>query len=599
MSRRTPYAVFAPLALAGCIELKPADPAAPMCRIDEECDTGEVCGSDGICYGNPPALRLGAELFPPAALGMELARSDLGEIGISPDGTIENLTFLPSVRVAGRVVLAGEPDLSVSARIVFRRASRIPGGPDYVVTAQAQPGKRPGETGFVARLVPNDPQDPDDLYEVSIYPDDTPSSDLIAPSPAELAPPRRDFVAIHADHDDMTLLLGEEDGMKEIRGRVLDAVSKGVPGLIVRAYGTFQPGARRELASSLGRTDLQGWFSIRVPIKWQDTFDLVVAPAKGGEPFPSVVRTGVLVPDPVTWPTTEATTIPDIRLPAFPTPVTFTLPVAGWSPGGGLEPAAGTTVKLTTVLDASGDVTTFEAEGVADAAGNVNVKLVPATASGNRTYFLAATPPPTAAYASLAGETLAVGTLGGTLEQKVLPPRVYVTGTVVSHDGAALENATVRAQPSYGFLLGLESSQRQALTQFAWPEVVTDRDGRFGIYLDPGVLGLATSYDLEIIPPASSLRPRWSMDELSLDPYADRTEPLDVGRVVLPDASYARGVVTDPSGGPVAEAEMRLYVVQDAPACAAKATDCQPLARLRSIAKSGPEGDLFLVLPAP
>src|SRR6185436_11343702 len=112
---------------------------------------------------------------------------------------------------------------SVAAHIVFRRPSRIKGAPDYVVTAESEPGVSDPEPSFALQIVPTLPGE---TFTVTILPDDTLPIDQTH-TVAQLAPPYRQLgFAFESDTHDVVFPLGSESpggATKTIRGRVLTA----------------------------------------------------------------------------------------------------------------------------------------------------------------------------------------------------------------------------------------------------------------------------------------------------------------------------------------------------------------------------------------
>lgn len=588
----TLFAVVA-AALGGCVEKK--GPTGE-CQRTEDCASGQICGEDGLCYGDPPALALAAELYPPEDRA-DLPRTEVTALAISAEGQLV-LAFARPVEVAGRVVLADDADVSVAAKVVFRRRSRIPGVPSYVVTADSQPGRIGTDASFRVRLAPNEPGE---VYEVTVYPDDgaihQPQNGW--PTPAELAPPLREpSVLVAEDLPGVTFTLAKPGGLKQITGRVVDAAQKGVEGLRVRAYGRFTPDAAPEILSSRGKTDAHGRFSVWVPVAAEDDFDLVITP-KPGDPLPHITRRGIHVEDPPgEWTVTKD--IGDLALPAYPKPTAFELPVFGSSPGGGMAPAVGAVVTFRTELDANDATTvTYVAQALVDPDGYARVLLIPGGES-NRQYGYDAVPPPGTPYGAAWGRPLDVGPTGGVLgATEPLPARLYITGRVMESLGIPAAGVTIRAEPSPIFTYALDARAREILVGVAWPETVSDPEGRFALFVDPLVLGALVTYDFELVPPQGSLLPRWSLDGLPADA---KGTTMALGELWLPDASYARGPVTDASGAPVPGAEVRVYEVATDTTICALAQDpsaCVLPARLRALAESDGSGRVKLVLPDP
>lgn len=577
----------------GCIE---AEAPKGECHIDDDCPGDEVCREDHLCYGSPPAIPLAAELYPSEERAGDLARAEVTELAIDKRGEFE-LAFADSVVVEGRVVLFGETT-SAAAKLVFRRPSRIPGAPDYVVTTDSEPGRPEGESSFRVRLIPTDSGE---TYQVTVYPDNgaiyTPPEGW--PTPAELAPPKREPVLITEDLTGVVITLADAQGMKQIRGRLVDAAGRGFEGLRVRAYGRFTPGSAPEILSSRVRTDADGRFAIVVPVAAEDDFDIVFLPDPGA-PLPQATLRNVHVDDPPGDITVTAD-IGDVVLPSFAAPTDFVLPVFGQSSAGGDEPATGAVVSFRSQILSEGDLTVeYRAEGVVDGNGLATVKLIPGGLQQNRLYTVNVLPLPDSEHAARWGDAVEVGLMGGVLAMLApLPQRIYVSGQVLDHEGQPAPNVRVLPIPAPAFTFGLDAAARDAVAALRWPETLTDADGVFAIHLDPAILGVDAVYDFELEPPEMSLLPRWTVSAVDLG-GADAARSM--GEIVLPDASLAWGTVLGPDGEPVPLAQVRVYeTFDDSTVCAAipQESGCQAPARLRALAQADEAGAVRLVLPSP
>jgi hypothetical protein len=100
--------------------------------------------------------------------------------------------------------------------------------------------------------------------------------------------------------------------------------------------------------------------------------------------------------------------------------------------------------------------------------------------------------------------------------------------------------------------------------------------------------------------PFSSGAPSWTFENIEMPAEG---EGVDLGVLALPEASYARGLVRDRAGSPVAGAELRLYQLGAADNCTRILeigdADCVPPARLRGIWASDDTGAIRVVLPDP
>src|SRR5262249_41210639 len=271
------------------------------------------------------------------------------------------------VPVTGRVVLTAGDAASVAARVYFNRALRTPGADPSSVEVTAQAGKQPGEIGFRAMVAPNVPGE---AYDVVVLPDDgTIQSAPAGETPAALAPPLKTRLEVTGQMR-VDLALQDAAGLKTIGGRVVDAASRGMPGISVTAWGRRTPASPMELASSQATTAIDGSFVVYVPVSWDDTFDVLCAP--GTLHAPPLRGRGVVARD-------GASALPALllRYPSSPRAVRYELPVLGPDNAGGNRAADGAKVTLRPPLGATaGDEVTYETQATADSAGIAAVWLI-------------------------------------------------------------------------------------------------------------------------------------------------------------------------------------------------------------------------------
>ena len=569
------------LALSGCVSLAPNIDIPPECVDSIDCPMGESC-RDGFCYGNPPQVSVSAQLLPPATRP-DLAATEIESLTVSAEGSFE-MSFAPSAEVSGRVVL---PPLtsSVPARLRFSRASHIPGAPPLTVEVDATAGRGPGEVAFKVRLglTTND-----DLWLVTIVPDDTNVLPALNMTLAQAAPSRRVAIAVTGPTV-IDLPLVDAAGLKELHGTVTDAAARGLEGLRVSAYGRPAPGAPLELCSSSGRTLADGSYTLRLPVSWEDTFDVVVEPT-------ATVRSPILRQREVQIPDGANPTVLDLSFPSFPTPAPYDLPVYSKAPAGGNAFAVDADVVFTTtLLDEGPRTVTYRATGTVDARGLARVDLIPGTIDENRPYLVRVLPPLDEPHGSVWDVPVEVGAgSGGVLPDLILPRRALMTGRVVDHEGDPVKDLAVRPGLSPSFILPLPPALQVLLAGIRPVEVATNEDGRFEIYLDAELLGLPALYDLELVPPTGSLLPRWSVEAITIP---TDLPAVDYGDLALPRGALADGPVKDTLGNHVGTAEVRIWAPSDqALACA---PICVAPAHLRVLAASDLSGRVRLVLPSP
>jgi hypothetical protein len=586
------------IALAATSACVVQDPSLTvMCFHSSDCDKGEVCGDDHVCYGNPPATPFEALLTPPQDRP-DLAPTELPFVATGQGDFVA--AFAPSIAVSGRVVLSSDPSTTVAAHLVFRRPSRIKGAPDYVVSVDSTPGIADASApSFTARLVP---VLPGETYSVTIYPDDTRDPDnLDAETLAQKAPPYRQIgFAFDADAPDLVFPLGA--ATKKITGRVVDStLAHPQPNLDVRAYGRFGPLDPVEVASSRGVTaeggNTPGAFTIYVPAAWEDDFEVRITP-RSDNPSPTVTLKKVHLPD-----SQAELALGDIVLPSYPAATTYQIPVQGEAPEGGLEAAVGARISLSTVLLEDAErVVSYEAQGAANERGLAQVELIPATTGQNRLYTFDVAPVANSPHRSIWGQSLEVGPAGGVLATgATLGARVLFSGQLHDAQGNPQADVNVQVAPSVRLTYELLAAATPFdVSTVAFPSTTTADDGRFALWVDPDVLGVQAGYTLAFQPPADSLQPMWTTPGETLV-APDLSGGQELGDLYLPDPAYVRGTLTSPTNEPVAGAQIRLYETgDDALVCAAVETSvCEAPALLRAQGTSDDKGSLRLILPRP
>jgi len=602
---------FLAVLATGCLDEPPiVDPEATQCSVDTDCDVvnGEVCDK-GICWGNPDNdLQFAALLVPPSGRD-DIVPTEILSLDVASDGTISNLVFGDYVTLAGRVILACQddsvPDLcddsvSTSAKLFIHRKSRVLGGPRYTRTVDVAPSITSGNAAFSIRLPRL--QEGDDPYEITILPGDT-TPDVGSVTPAMLAPPLKVTVDGLQNELGVEWRLGDPEEHVLVAGRVLDAVGIGVSGLQVSAQGRWQLLSAMVDASSLATTDTDGIFTLYVPKDMQPLFDIVVKPEPGTFK-PTLRATNIAIIEPKTPGTIVF--VEDLRMPSHPTPVVFKLPIAGLDGTGTEIPVPGANVRLETTLPAeSGTTATYVFQAATDENGVAEVRLIPGGQT-NRVYTTQVISPPASTLASEFDLDVAVGPSDGTTEvlDKVwLDHRIAVSGVVVNNDGIPIEGASVSAVVSNGLKLALSLADQTKVEGLQLPSVTTDVSGEFLLWLDPLLLDIAAGYDIEIVPPATSDAPHWSLNDVTFGTNANGYyENRELNNVTLPQASYARGAIVTSEGETIANAEVRLYQISTEYGICENAKlrggmPCVPPARPRGVWQADEHGAVWLIMP--
>ncbi len=602
-------------ASSGCLEVE-ADDDPGMCETTADCDYshGEVC-DEGTCWGNPPKLVQFAALLVNPEEKDKYVPTELPELAIGGDGTIFDLEFTDYVTISGRVVLACadgsipdecNPEQSIAAQIRAERPSRIRGGPTYTRTVLAEAGREDDEVAFELRLpVASYGDQP---YQITITPDNEPQSEVTEVTPAQLAPPIRFTFEPTEDMREVLWVLGDPEKHKIVRARVVDGIQAGLEGMQIVAEGRWLPTSIPERASSLAITDEDGWFSMRIPLDMLDLYDVVVKPAPGTE-APWLRLREIYIPDPeIPNDNGNLVELPDLEMPTHSDPLSFVVTVAGLDSGGADLPVAGAEVRLTTVLSETGSSTaTYEAQGFTDGEGHVEVRLIPGGVSQNRTYQVKVTPPLSSEHAIFAGE-IRVGQ--GNVDAQsflaglTLNRRVAIHATVLNASHVPVAFATVAAKASVRFKWSLSLDEQAAVGNLQFPTTTTDENGSFTMWLDPVMVGLNASYDLDIAPPAGAYAPRWSVTDIDITAADLLSGDKEVADVILPPGSFARGLIT--SGDlAVPGAEFHLFQISENDDLCVGAirpldlVDCVAPAHLRGVWASDEYGWVDAILPDP
>jgi hypothetical protein len=588
MIRRAHIASLVGLAgvLGACVGDR--DTAAPpsSCGAVAMCPSGSTCVANQ-CISELPSggLLYAAEAYAPSGRADILARTEIPNLDVGAPGGHVDVMFSRFISYSGRVLLHASDQASAAARVVFHRPSRIPGAPDYEVSATAMPGAAAGEAAFTVLLPPNLPGE---TYDISIYPDDgtlfTVADGTLPPS--ALAPPvTLTRQTIQAEPATPVALTGDAAGLRALTGTVVDALGHPMAGMIVRAYvnDTSVP-PKRTLVSSTGTTDASGLFQIFVPVDKTSSFDLDVVPG-ANIVAPTLTRTKPLVTNATNQNLSTALQVATIGYPFYPDPVGFDLPVDYKDAAGGRAPAAGARILFTTTIASQvpSDTVHYDVEAAVDSTGQAHVKLLPGD-TANRSYTVTVLPPQSAKNQSLWDRTVEVGAAAGVLQALVLLARVQISGVVLDAQGKPAENVTVRPRVSADNFSPKELERLGALNL---NEATTMANGSFTMYLDPTLLDRSVSYDFDVVPAGGSALPQWSFGAFGVDPGGGATA-VTLDPFQLPTAAVASGMVTDQEKHAVATAEVHIYAK----------TATETTWKLRTVAKADDSGNITLVLPS-
>ena len=539
-------AIAALVALAGCT---PHQTGASVSCAPPECATDST-------------LLLVAEVDPPS--DSQLVREEFGAVTVDPQTGVFALDMLPQVTLSGSVQLGtGGSAKTIGATVVATRPSRIVGRPDVVYQGTVDP-IHGTYTLVVSQSLP------DETYSLRV-----------APTDPSLVPPKT--LKVVADvNKEVDVLFEPPLTLPELHGTILDSLQQPVAGMQVQATTVTTTTAAAVVVSTTTVTDANGAWSIRLTTNPPDKVALTATPTMlANDALPSLQRTVDLTK---LGPTSSLTA--SLTVPPLPAPVRVSYTVVGAGTSGALIPVTAAT--CTFVADVSdphatdGTTATFRAASMTDPiTGEVDVDLVPAE-SGNRSYTVTIAPDATQPFATRTQPlTVSPGGYGGNI---VLSLRAQLSGRVVDESNQPLAALTVLpAAPTLATALGPSPYTLTTTPQ----QATASSDGRFSLRLDEGF------WDVGLVPPADAMLPRLWLTQVDLN------SDVDVGTVIVPRGVVVHGVVHDPSGAPLAHANVRVYTVTSGnSACAPTDQQCLAPPRLRAEGSSAADGTVALILPS-
>jgi hypothetical protein len=499
----------------------------PGCRRDSEC--GVAACVAGECLPRAAGGPTWAVEVSPRD-DSTLALSELNEVSFR--ATPVELVVERKVPVAGSISWAQLPDEqrggTVSARVILSFDSAIPGRPavQYETTGAS---RRPQEPlGFSLELPPRGLAAPARLRVVP----SSPADETLPPWSFSLDPGPTIGVTIPGETEVVTL-----EGRLEAQ-----PPEEPLTGYVARVL------LGATIVSNSFPLESGGRFKLRIPRP--------VVAASGADlllelrPAPGRPRPRLIVK-----PDFTKSDLGVLRLPAYPAPVTYEIPVVATPRPGGdparVSPVRGATVHFRTPLGmpkGPGPQVFYDAEAQTGDDGKVRLSLIPGTL-GNPDlgkYVVSVSPSPNAEHAArcVLEYVVAPASPGPTRVGKSIEvgAKVQLAGTVTRSDGAPARGVAVRAQRKREAELGPCGAD----LRYADTTTTTAPDGTYGLLLDPG------TYRIEYTPPAGAASPRFVEEEIVVS--ASKTHA-----VRLPAAVVAEGRVLDPSRSPARGSEIRCY----------------------------------------
>jgi len=312
----------------------------------------------------------------------------------------------------------------------------------------------------------------------------------------------------------------------KLSGQLVDSFDQAKANFTARAF------QRNLLASTTAVTStVSGGFTIYLPAG-SGPVDLELLPPSGAvDPWLTLMQIP-LTPAPKD--------LGPIALPAYLSANTALVTVHGDT----LDetPVPGATVRALASVVGGETRAQFLRDGSTDANGTAQLFLIPGDSQTAVPYTLSVVPPPGSPWASRCVEGVPVlwnGSGTATMQNFTLEPRLVVSGTLLSVDGAPVANAIVTATRKPPVASG-------CLPGPATTSVSTDASGAFALWLDKG------DYQLDYDPPSGSAAPR--MTEYDVNVGADLPQT-----VRLPRPRLYEGDVEDAQGEPVPSATIRIF----------------------------------------
>ena len=220
------------------------------------------------------------------------------------------------------------------------------------------------------------------------------------------------------------------------------------------------------------------------------------------------------------------------------------------------QPVAGAAVRVRTIIgSAASGVADFLRDGTSDMNGNVDLPLLPGTASNAQIYDVSVIPPPSSPLGVACMTGLAITSSGLSpggagdpplVTSLVLPPKASLSGTILAADGAAVPWVTISAtrtepDPAAGCASSIVAPPASTFSQ---------TNGAFQLLVDPG------TYRIDYDPPAGAPVPRLTTTDVKVV-----TGDNPMGTVPMLAGELITGLVHDTAGLPLSFVGVRFFDV--------------------------------------
>lgn len=502
------------------------------CRADADCEPGAACIATTCVPRLSTPSTFAVEMVPAGSGGFMPVELPQQSFGSAP------VTIAADRRAVLKTTLAPDPtdrdfvaDPQAQLQIIISAAALIPGRPERQYETQATPFAR-GEPFLLSVPLP------ERLLERSVV-----LRALPRPPLDRSMPPVEMPLLVRSNLPEVRLPSAADALFVE--GKLEKADGTAATDYVARAVRGGQ------VVSNAPLTAGAGTFKVRIPkIVGRDALAglrLDLTPAQPERPWPNITLATIAE---------DKLNVGTLRLPAFPEPAMFSIPIVS-APGAGSDVRiAWARVRFQTTLPGAGGgaVATFVREAQTDANGVAQMALLPGEAERPRLYDVRVIPPEGSPYAArcVAGYGVASGTSGVIRvgASIALPSRAVLNGRITDSAGRVVEGVRLRttrivtANKDEG-----APSERCEADLLSPPSfAASEADGRYRLALDPG------EYRVEFEPATGGPHPLYALDAVAVQTSVTLDVTLPAGRVI--EARTAA-----PNGAPLPGTTVRLFEV--------------------------------------